>query len=830
MKKNNQKSFIPSVNVSLRHILSLPTIICLLIFAILLFHFTYFESIYDDAGGYYYTLIDCIQSEVNSIDPYYHFRLSYSDPLLPALCGMLLGMLQFSFLLNKKACLTHLSFAVKRGRFYLYRTLFPLLCAVWIISVLEISVVFFNTIYIGFHINLIKALFARLLLNILPLIFCFTVTVASHIFTSRKIEAITLQFSLIMLPTAIKKLVGTLFTATLFGHGDSIYSCSSEIDDFFAKLDPIGYSIALEDSFNYISAKENITILPMVIGYIAIIILCIVALTLFGLYFSKRFKPEASGIKGKSKIALTIMSVSLPVMISASVLEILFYDLNDGNVYDQSTTSLLFRVIVAVIIGAIACVIINLIVSLGIKNFICGLYGAAIIALLHLFIIITGFTGCFGFSSYIPEANDILYIDISLPFNDFCTNQENCFYKNNTPNYLFVYNRSDFEIIRKIHKSVIDTKGKKETAVDCAVTYTLKSGKTVTRHFYNISEEAAYEYLNLWETDTVNYSYKYLLGQNTAEDTEKQRKYIETAFTTDYYESLFDGVSSFQSVYDYYYSGYYNIGTQVSFTDDIYIISKDNRVTDIGKTADKDTSRPPLAENIELITEALYKDICSLSAEEWFMPEKQLGILVFAPYYNDDFEYSAENIIVNNNDVFYINSNMTNTLKVLDKLGYSKHFECTKKIENAHLVDVNHMAHWMEGYLYHEMSLPYEEQYAQPVLHSTYFTQNNQEIYEYLDSGCNYYGDSTDYEIGQFESETIYFEPPLFGGFFANDYYEDSGSYSEPLPPPKTDITDKAVAEDMLNNAYMSYNVGNNGDFLIIKYTDGSCNALIIPS
>ena len=822
MEKTNQKSYIPSVNVSLRHILTLPTVVSLVLFAILFLYSTCFEQGFYETD--YYTLFDCLREEASSSDPYYYyFSVSYTNPLMTAFLGVVLGIFQFNFLLNKKSCLTHLSFPLKRSRLYLYRTLFPLIIAIWIISVVAIAVAILNVIYIGFSIVLLKALFAKIILNILPLIFCFTVTVAAHLFTSRKIEAYTLILSLLLSPFSIQKLVRNLFTVTLFGFGNDFYLYNTQIDDVLSKFDPLGMSLALEDSLDYVSKNEPLHILSIIWGYIILLVVCVAALVLFGLYFSKKFKPEASGIKGKSRITHTLLSVPVPLLTSAYSMEVLLFDYTNTAVF--SASKVISYVIISVIVGVIASVIINFIVSLGVKKFVWGLSGAGIVAVANIIIVIIGFTGCFGFSSYIPEADDILYIDISLPFDDFCNNRDNNFLEGSTDaDTLFVWNENDFDTICQIHKSIIDTKDLKETAINCKVTYTLKNGKTVTRNFYNISEQASYQYLSLWETETVNYNYKYILGQNTAEDTEELREYIEEYLSSDYgaYSNSISNYedSSYQSVYDYYYfSGYYyDMPSQISFTDNIFIISKDNTVTNIGKITDMDVSRPYLADNIELITEALYKDICTLSAEEWFMPERQLGAIVFSAFHSNSYNYKAKDLLLSTNNVFYINSNMTNTLKVLDQLGYSKYFECTKQIHSAHLVDVNHMVNWAGSLLVQE------EQYTESLLHSTYFTQNSQEMYDYLE-----YISSTTYESEQPETQTVYSSVSFFDRLFGNNYYENY-SYGDSLPPPKTPVTDNVHAQDMLNNSYMAYNVGNNGDFLVVQFTDGSYCMLIKPS
>ncbi|MBQ8182374.1 MAG: hypothetical protein IJ025_00545 [Clostridia bacterium] len=824
MKKSTQSSDKITVNSSIRHIFSLPTIICLVVFAIILFYVTFFEYGYYDDGSY--TLLQAIKGEINTDNPYYYLNARYTDPLFPAFGGILLGIFQFSFLLNKKACLTHLSFGLKRSRIYLYRTLAPLVSAVFIVLSVNLPVAFFNIFYLGLRVNLLKALLVNILAYILPLVFCFTVTVAAHLFTSRKAEAIALTISLLLFPTAIRKLTITIFSSTLFGFGD-IYSSNGEIDDFFASIDPIGLSVALEDNFTFFSIKDEINILPIVLGQTVNLALCVGALALFGVYFSKKFKPESSGIKGKSGIALSFISVTIPLFVSFIVLE----QFIGTDYYSKPVaTSVILYIAIALIISSVCSVLINLIVSLGVKKILCGISGAGVVATLTIIIAVIGYTGCFGFSSYIPETKDISYIDISLPFADFHESMDNTYFDDMSfrEENILISDKDDMEIVRNIHKSIVDTKPENETAIYCHITYNLKNGEKITRYFYNISEEASYEYLNLWETKVIKRNYKFLLGQNTADDTEKWREDVETYLTDDYqstvsaYESIMYEGMYYQNVHDYYGDIYSGWGNPISITDNIYIISKDNKVTDIDKTFNKDSSTLYLRESINLITEALYKDVCTLSAEQWFMPEEQLGALVFASDYSSDYERAAKDLFANYYDVFYINSNMTNTLKVLDELGYTPYFGCKKQVAQAHLVDVNHMAYWMQTfYSYYEdlpydMDLEYNEQYEQTILHSTHFTQSNDKIYDYLETGCDFYRTTDSYS--DYHTEL----------YVDDDYYSDDYNF-EQLPPPREEITDLNVARDMVKKSYFSYNVGNNGKFLMVKYTDGTCSMLVIP-
>ena len=136
-------------------------------------------------------------------------------------------------------------------------------------------------------------------------------------------------------------------------------------------------------------------------------------------------------------------------------------------------------------------------------------------------VIIIGLTGCFGFTTKVPDTEDISEISISVPFEDLNTNSFNHYFDEFYAfSSIYLTDSEDFEIIKNIHKSAVKTKDINETFIECYIEYTLKNGDTITRYYYDLSEETVNEYMKLWETKAVKdldkICDKFVAGENFA--------------------------------------------------------------------------------------------------------------------------------------------------------------------------------------------------------------------------------------------------------------------------------------------------------------------------
>ena len=787
MSKSLNKTNTSVVSEDLRQIFTTPIIVCLVIFAVIALFSTFVSfSYYEEAG----TLFSDLKYELKSQDPFYIIYTYYSDVYVGMLFGFLLAFFQFRFLSEKDACYTKLSFGMKRKSLFLSNAFYPLVCAVFIVFISKLAAVIINIIYLGFHINIIKMFVLSTLATIIPIIFAFAVTVIANIITTRKLETILLTASVMALPYTISVLIRNIFSITLFGYGDDPLA-QNEISNLLYKINPAEMLFDFGE-FYYFSygVTEKTAFGAELLWCIICIGACIGALLLTASFFEKRFKPENCGKKGASKLSLTLISFIASSLLSTVIIE------NTSPDYTFTAIKPVTRILSGLVIGSVAAIIINLLVMLGKKKIKHGLLGAGISVGLHVIIIVIGLTGCFGFSTKVPDTEDISSIYVYVPFDDMYENTYNSYFEESYAyTSIDVTDAADFEIVKNIHKSAIKTKGISETSVACDIEYTLKNGDVIRRNYVDISEETAMESIKLWDTKAVKDYYKVKLNQGLVEK-----------------DTLIDA----EAFYDYDKDYLYYSANPISPVDYLIIVSKDNRMTELSPSGNIAENFVPTRETIREITEALYKDICTLSAEEWFMPEEQYGALVFDSGVRNSATTSVllfDDVFSELHTVFYINSNMTNTINVLKKYDYMRFFDCFKSVEKAHIVTADNLARFIQALNSVDTTTASEDIYKETVKHGTYYTINNSYREDYLVLGCGYLSDySGDVMLD-------YLEP---------DYSSDTMVSGEIEEPPQKEIT-PTEAKALIKKSFMAYNLGNSGEFLVIKYAGGSCIILALP-
>ncbi len=794
MSKSLNKNNSPLVSGGLRQIFTTPIIVCLVIFAVVALFSTFVSfSYYEEAS----TLFTDLKYELKTQDPFYIIYTYYSDVYIGMLLGFLLAFFQFRFLSEKDACYTKLSFGIKRKALFLNNAFYPLICAIFIVFISKLLAVIVNICYLGLHVNIIKMFILSVLATVIPIIFAFTVTTIANVLTTRKLETILLTVSVIALPYALFSLIGNVFSITLYGYGEDPFA-PNEISNLLYKLNPAEmlFDFGEFDYFSY-GVTEKTAFGGEILWCIICIGACIGALLLTANFFEKHFKPENCGKKGASKLSLTLISLTVSAVISASILEI------TNPSYTFTASSPESRVLLATGLGIVGAIIINLLVMLGKKKIKQGLLGAGISAGVMALLIVIGLTGCFGFSNKVPDTDDIESISVHIPFDDMYENAYNHYFEEAYSfSYIDTKYMEDFEIIKKIHENAIKTKGISQTSVECYIEYTLKNGNVIRRNYYDVSEETAMESIKLWDTKAVKDYYKVKLNQGKPEETTEDAEILESRD-------------------DYYYFD----NQPISTVNPLVIASKDLTLTVLSRSSDAHPDKNITHEIMLEIMGALYKDVCTLSAEEWFMPEEQYGALVFdsAAYTQQDKVPEFDEVFSELSTVFYVNSNMTNTVNTLKKHGYFQYFECTKEVEKAHIVTADNLAIFIQALISVDTPPASENIYKNDVKHGIYYTVNNYYREDYL-YGCGYMAilppdDFSDDDSGAFSEVYTDVYPEHF------DYFSDEAL---PLPPTK-ELTDKAEAKNLVKNAFMAYNLGNSGEFIVAKFTDGSCTILAIP-
>ena len=674
--KNTSDNKNTLVSNSLKQIFSVSTIVCLAVFAISSIYYTFVHTSYFSETTH--TLFQSLRTSAATASPYYVLYSNYNEKYIAVAVGLLLGFFQLSFLSDKNACYTRLSFGLKRKSMLLGNCFYPLAIAIFIVFVTKLFSAIANIYYVGLHVNIIKLFVYSFLSLVVDILFSFSVTAIASIITARKFESILLTACAVSLPSIISGIIAPLFSATLYGYGYANYNYyDSAIFNTLATAD-VTQTSSFYDTLEYFTCgvTENLPLATGIVCCVICICVCIGVLLFIANYFKKRFKPENCGKRGASKLSLTVISLTASSLIAATVLENTAYD---NYTMSYNTMSLGFRMILCVILGTIAAVAINLLVMLGKKKLKYGFIGAGISVVMQLIIIIIGLTGCFGFSTEPPNIQNISSIEILIPFSDMFENDSNDYFSDaDGYTHIGLTEAEDFKIIQNIHKTAIETKGEEETALSCEIKYTLKDGSTVSRYYYNISEETAAQYLKLWDTKAAKNYYKELLNQTAPDEITQPDKGFN----------------------EYFFNSYANMKTYgIPLDYNLIIVSKDNRTTELSSGNISENFVPTEKVKLEIMA-ALYKDICTLSAEEWFMPQEQYGALIFdtgSRYIATDSHPIFEDVFQEQNTVFYINSNMTNTVNVLKKYDYMRFFDCFKNIEQAHIVTADNLAKYLQG-------------------------------------------------------------------------------------------------------------------------------------
>ncbi|MBO5066421.1 MAG: hypothetical protein J6D06_09935 [Clostridia bacterium] len=813
---------------SVKNNINLPLLILVAGFAILYFFATFFDFYdfeYNDFYGNYSLFQELRYSASNATLEefgfhYYTFAYSQTAPC-EVMFGILFALISFNFLLNKNKLYTHLSFAKSRKSFYIGKTAIPLICGGIVISAVKLISAIANGIYLGVTSNLIRGIIASTLTSFMLFTMGYAVTVIAHLFTGRRVEAYMFIASAFTLPNAIECTVINTFSANLSGFARQDYysyaPLSNEVSHFFEYANPTYCITDYSASGEYISVKDFVSFKYEYI--ISTLWLCIFigALILCGKYFSGKFKPENVGKKAKSKLVTIISSVSIPLFVTQQINRTSYFAIdNPQNMYViLMSTGIAFVMFTAVII--------IILITRSAKASLWGAIGGGTIAVMQVICLVIALTGCFGFTTRIPDKNDIESIKVSLPFDDMISNTTEKFFFSDSVEYyddfwvsesilttddsILITDESDFDIVRNIHNSVLE-KSDDKTSITFNVTYTLKNGRSINRRFPYISDSAAKEFINVWKTKPIQDGLKVLLNQDENADY-KAYPQDQSSYST-----------SSSTVNPYLYDEHEDVwgsSSDVVFAikpENVFIASKDMQVTSLSAVTKDAESLPDFSEERTLeLMGAIYKDAQLLSAEEWFAPEKELGAIAFCEY--DD---TADNIATYEffklaDAIFYINSNMKNTLAVLDKYDYTKYFECKKEVIAAHLVDVNDVVKWKrslnESYLsdYH---------YNQKGLHGTYFTQDYYEISGYIVNGCNYRNINIFSENG--EVKEVFYPDELF------PVYEDGYNMTT-----QEAITNLTYAKGLVKDAYLAYNVGNHGKFLVVKFADGTQAMLVVP-
>lgn len=744
MKKSKQSLSKKIANKDLLNSFSAISILLIFSYFILMFLFILNpETDYIDGGITYHLYNELAFSSFAS------YRFS-NDPSLVSLttiaAGLIIGITQFEFLHRKSYCSTLLSFGVNRKTLFRNRLVLPLVALIIGLMIPKFIALKFNVEVYGFSSELLSYFILDVLTVFQALFVSYTCSVTASMFTGRTVEAITGTLSVVLLPASVSILINEIFTYFLYGYGNYTTTLTAMLSKF-EPFNILTYLFAYDTfetklSINTSFSSTNIAQLIVAVIWIAA---SIVVMLLLERYFKNSFKAENSGFKGINKVVVYITSLTLPIVVAVFTLEYIYS-------FVTSSTGV-FAVVTAIVIGIIGAILCNFIIHFTFKKVKVALLSGGSICAMILAFVLLGSTSIFGTYNKTPDVKDIESIEILTPYSDFFPNLDYRVdftdrYVHRSGTTLHITENEDIKTVLEIHEAAAK-KEENVTASSMQVSYQLKDGTKIVRNYEYLGADATRVMSKLWDTTAAKEMYKKCFFPKL--DVEES---VNLTLGYSYKNP---------ELADYNEEGAY-----------LYITSKDGTQTSV-------LNKITEAEFIRL-KNAIYKDICTLSSDEWFTPEEsQIGMLSFgysqALAYNDHIYFDV-----------YLNKNMTNTLKVLKEIDIYNYLETEKEIKRVLVADITEYVQW-DNYDFSKVLKD------KTYIHCPYFTQ--------------YYSDvnATNCFLG----------------------YDDPNNFA-PIPSvPVEEVTNKLEIKSLIEKSYLAYNVGDNGKLVFVEYTDESYSTYVIP-
>ena len=477
--------------------------------------------------------------------------LFYIFPALLVVISLLLGVLLFRFVTNKKTVNVYYSLGIKRADLYTARLLagvFMMLAAVLIPLAVSLGL---NLHYFGSSVMLWRTFLFYAVHSTICVLAGLTISAAVSSCVGTTVEAIGFSAVLAAFPSVVTMCVNYSVPAILNGAPDityyDIYPSSSSYGDmhlditdstiFGRIISHINLLMLNRSSFVNSASVEAMTkeaakkwTAPSLTPYILWAVL-IAAFFVFGLFMFKRRKAEICGFPGRS----AVLNFVLCMITSFGAASLIIY-------FIAYTSQISRWIMVALVIVAafLVFVILDVILHLSFKalkkDWKIGLVHVGLMAAFLLSL----YTGFFGYSSRVPDIQDIESVSISAPnalMGSYQLGRELSGSYDSSIHYserylkdsYYVCNRSnsvlegfkdkdDINTVREIHKAMIkagnlskmncdpDDYSKRVTSQTVIIKYKLKNGRELIR-VYNYVPLANYPTLYTLE-DTKNWNNK----------------------------------------------------------------------------------------------------------------------------------------------------------------------------------------------------------------------------------------------------------------------------------------------------------------------------------
>ena len=477
--------------------------------------------------------------------------LFYIFPALLVVISILLGVLLFRFVTNKKTVNVYYSLGIKRADLYTARLvagIIMMLAATLIPLAVSLGL---NLHYFGSSVMLWRTFLFYAVHNVICVLAGLTISAAVSSCVGTVVESLGFSAVLAAFPSVVTMCVNYRVPAILNGaHGITyydIYPSSSSYGDmhldmtgstmFGRIISHINLLMLNRSSFINSSSVEAMTkeaakkwAAPSLTPYILWAVL-IAAFFVFGLFMFKRRKAEICGFPGRS----AVLNFVLCMIASFGAASLIIYLASKNP--DISTWLL---IAILLVISMAVFLVLDILVHLSFKalkkDWRIGLVHVGLMAAFLLSL----YTGFFGYSNRVPDVQSIESVSISAPNalmgsyklgNGLQSGYNSNLYfgEDGLKDYYYVGNRSnslvedfkdkdDINTVREIHKAMIkagnlnktnsdsDDYSKRVTSQKVIIKYKLKNGRELVR-VYNYVPLTDYPTLYTLE-DTKNWNSK----------------------------------------------------------------------------------------------------------------------------------------------------------------------------------------------------------------------------------------------------------------------------------------------------------------------------------
>ncbi|HCD90673.1 MAG TPA: hypothetical protein DEQ52_02965 [Ruminococcaceae bacterium] len=749
-------------------------------------------------------------SEQASYDP-----LFYIFPALVVVISLLLGVLLFRLITNKKTVNVYYSLGIKRADLYTARLLagvFMMLAAVLIPLAVSLGL---NLHYFGSSVMLWRTFLFYALHSAICVLAGLTISAAVSSCVGTVVESLGFSAVLAAFPSVVTMCVNYGVPSILNGapaityygiypNASSYGELHFDITDstvFGRIISHINLLMLNRSSFINSSSVEAMTkeaakkwAAPSLTPYILWAVL-IAAFFVFGLFMFKRRKAEICGFPGRSATLNFVLCMIASFGVASLVLYFVVSEI------PQITTWMIIvgLMIISIIIFLIFDIILHLSFKAIKKDWKIGLVHAGLMAAFLLSL----YTGFFGYSSRVPDIQDIESVSISAPNalmgsyqlgrelgNSYSTDR---YYSDDYSNYYYVFNRSvslienfkdkdDINTVREIHKAMIkagnihkvnkisDDYSKRITCQSVVIRYKLKNGRELVR---------VYEYVPL-----TNYPTLY-----TLEDTKNWNSKIKDELLNIDSENVIPIVFSAQMDNQIAVDEELTAGLARAIYNDITTLSSDKFLTSnakyLGSVAFCVKSQ---GEDYSMYESSEYVNATSMEdeiTEEEEPLSRQETVDGFANHEDSTGRYLA----LGDYSVVPITEEMTNTISFLKAHGLYEKLSDESPIVSARIADM--------GKATSSGDLTYGFAYSSPIFNS-FWDDGKSKAYSKKDS-MGY-----EYEVSSYTS----------GDF---------------MPDDSKTVTDKATLEKLAANAY-GYRFDLTGGYLVeFKRANGNLTIMYVP-